>query len=589
MSDAETLTEGVGPVEGGAENADTTSASQRPPHRPLWLRMLGRDFIAPLCLLVLSLIMFVPGQWSVPPLDRDEPRFTQASKQMLETGNYLDIRFQEEARYKKPIGIYWLQVAAVKLSGHGADAPLWAYRLTSLFAALCVVLLTYWMARAFASPPVAFVAGLFVAVAIILGVEGRLAKTDATLFACIMLSEGALARLWTKGQDAAKRWGLAFLFWTGLALGILDKGPVAPMVVGLTVLALMAMTRKARWFKSSAPLVGVIWMLLLVLPWLVAIGIVTDGAFFREAVGHDLLGKVSSGQESHGAPPLTHLVTMLVTFWPLPAFFLLSIPKIWSERKRPLVMFCAAWFFPSWIVFELVATKLPHYTMPLLPAVALPVAAALLDGGDKSAPRWLRWVSAVLFAVPAVGLGVASIVGPAYLGAWPSPPGAVLLIIAALLSLWAARSLVAGAPLVALPRAIAACVCIAIGFWAFTGPALKPIWVSPRLVAAVKSVAPCAKPQVATVGFNEPSFIFLQGTNTLISSPQSAADFLSKPAEGEACHVATVEKRQEPAFLEAARKLGLDVQSPATRVKGLNINGGHKLDIGIYLAKKAAE
>ncbi|MGO9543748.1 MAG: ArnT family glycosyltransferase, partial [Rhodomicrobium sp.] len=72
-----------------------------------------RPYAATLALIVLCGALYLPGIASLPPTDRDEARFAQASKQMLETGNYVDIRFQTEARYKKPIGIYWLQSAAV--------------------------------------------------------------------------------------------------------------------------------------------------------------------------------------------------------------------------------------------------------------------------------------------------------------------------------------------------------------------------------------------------------------------------------------------------------------------------------------------
>ena len=65
---------------------------------------------------LLSLACFLPGFASLQPMDRDEPRFAQASKQMLETGDFVDIRFQDEARHKKPVGIYWLQSAAVALA-----------------------------------------------------------------------------------------------------------------------------------------------------------------------------------------------------------------------------------------------------------------------------------------------------------------------------------------------------------------------------------------------------------------------------------------------------------------------------------------
>lgn len=571
-------------------NTQTTGLSPEPAvsaaiKRPVWLRLLGHDLIAPLVLLVLALAMFVPGQWTVPPLDRDEPRFTQASKQMLETGNYVDIRLQEEPRYKKPIGIYWLQVVSAKATGYGADAPLWVYRLPSLIAGLSVVLLTYWMARAFAGPPVAFVAGLLVLSALILGVEARLGKTDATLFAMIVLAQGALARLFL-ASSPVPRWGLALVFWTAIAGGVLVKGPVILMVVGLTVAGLMLLTRSASWFRASAPVFGVPWMLLLILPWFVAIWIATDGGFFQEAVGRDLLGKVSEGQESHGAPPLTHLAAMLAVFWPLPGFLVFAAPAIWRERKSPLVLFATAWFLPSWIVFELVATKLPHYTMPLLPALALVTAAALVDGAGATAGRALRWTGAALVALLPLAIFGAVLAGPFALGLWPSPPGVVLCGFAALLAVWSAARLAHGEALVALPRAVFAMLLMTGGVWGFSGPALETIWVSPRLVAAIAEKTPCPTPEVASSGFSEPSFVFLQGTGTRLIPGNEAAAFLA--AQPKTCRIAVIEKRQEESFLTAAAASGL-VPELRGRVEGVNINGGRTLDLGLYVAGPAAQ
>src|SRR5579871_4622594 len=65
-------------------------------------------------LIVVALLNFLPGFFQIPPIDRDEARFAQATKQMVETGDYVDIRFQDEARHKKPVGIYWLQAAVVQ-------------------------------------------------------------------------------------------------------------------------------------------------------------------------------------------------------------------------------------------------------------------------------------------------------------------------------------------------------------------------------------------------------------------------------------------------------------------------------------------
>ena len=73
-------------------------------------------------LVLCGLVLFLPGFFNIPPIDRDEARFAQASKQMVETGDFVDIRFQDEVRYKKPVGIYWLRPPPSK------PLPPWAFR-----------------------------------------------------------------------------------------------------------------------------------------------------------------------------------------------------------------------------------------------------------------------------------------------------------------------------------------------------------------------------------------------------------------------------------------------------------------------------
>src|SRR5579872_3233488 len=130
---------------------------------------------AVLILIALAALSFLPGFFQIPPVDRDEARFAQATKQMVESGNYVDIRFQDEVRYKKPVGIYWLQAAVVKtadaLGMPGAHTTIWLYRIPSLLGATGAVLLTYWCALAFGSRRTAYIAGLMLACSVLLGVE----------------------------------------------------------------------------------------------------------------------------------------------------------------------------------------------------------------------------------------------------------------------------------------------------------------------------------------------------------------------------------------------------------------------------------
>ena len=205
---------------------------------------------------LLSLACFLPGFVSLQPMDRDEPRFAQASKQMLETGDFVDIRFQDEARHKKPVGIYWLQAAAVA-AGEALGVPearttIALYRMPSLIGALATVLLTYWAALAFAGRREAFLAAAFMAASVILMVEARLAKTDAVLGACAVAAMGALARAYLARGAARLPLATVLVFWLAVALGILVKGPMVPMFAGLAVLALFFRERSARWLLRAA-------------------------------------------------------------------------------------------------------------------------------------------------------------------------------------------------------------------------------------------------------------------------------------------------------------------------------------------------
>src|SRR5712675_782481 len=132
-------------------------------------------------LIACGLVLFLPGFFTIPAIDRDEARFAQATKQMVETGDFVDIRFQDEVRYKKPVGIYWLQSAAVETASAlglpRAQVRIWLYRVPSLIGAIGAVLLTYWTALAFLTRRGAVLAGLMIATSLLLNIEARLAKT----------------------------------------------------------------------------------------------------------------------------------------------------------------------------------------------------------------------------------------------------------------------------------------------------------------------------------------------------------------------------------------------------------------------------
>ncbi len=543
---------------------------------------IGSHARAAMVLLVVALLGFLPGFFSIPPIDRDEARFAQATKQMVESGDYVDIRFQDEVRYKKPVGIYWVQAAVVKtataLGFSGALTTIWLYRLPSLVGSIGAVLLTYWTALAFVPRRAAVLAGLMMASCVLLGIERLLAKTDALLLMTVVAAMGAMARayLWHERErlDAASAWMVAAIFWTALAAGVLLKGPLIVMVVGLAAIALIVVDRSAGWLLTLKPIAGIIWLAVLVLPWFVAIIGRTGDAFLAQSVGEDLFGKIFTGQESHGAPPGYYFVLFWVTFWPGATLAALATPAVWRARRERAVKFLLAWLVPSWVVFELVVTKLPHYVLPLYPAIAI-LIAGVIDARALSRKPVLEWGTVWWFIVSMVA-GIAGIVALAVIGrqfgllVWP------LMGVAAVLGFLAWRLYQADGAEHALLRAVAAAILTAIAIFGLIIPSLGQLFPSPTLARILRESG-CAHPEAAAVGYQEPSLVFLAGTATRLADTAGAAEFL----RGGECRFAFVEAREERSFAQRAEALGLRY-SAGPRIDAINVSTGRPITIAVF-------
>ncbi len=532
-------------------------------------------------LILCGLLLFLPGFVTIPPIDRDEARFAQATKQMVEAEDFIDIRFQDEVRYKKPVGIYWLQALSVEaasaLGMPRAQVRIWLYRVPSLIGAIGAVLLTYWTALTFVSRRSAVIAGLILASSVLLGVEARLAKTDAMLLLAVVATMGALGKVymgWQRGEDPVKPdWRAPAVFWTALAGGILLKGPLILLFVGLTVGTLALFDRSVVWLWRLRPAWGIPWTLLLVLPWFVAIFLRAGDQFFTDSLGGDMLSKLAGGQESHGAPPGLYFVLFWVTFWPGAALVGMAAPAIWRARREPGAQYLLAWLLPSWIVFELVMTKLPHYVLPLYPAIAILIAGALerrvLSRG------WLARGAAWWFAIPLV-FSVIAIVGaimltrqPAFL-AWPFIAAALIF---GLFAWWmyddarAERSLLNG---------VVASLFLSMAIYGVVVPSLTPVFPSVELARALRNVQ-CVGPKAASAGFHEPSLVFMAGTDTVLTDGSGAADFLGQGS----CRFALIERQSERTFVQRAEAIGLRYNA-ATRIEGYNYSQGRAISISVF-------
>src|SRR3569832_2789464 len=113
-----------------------------------------------------------------------------------------------------------------------------------------------------------------------------------------------------------------------------------------------------------------------------------------------MLSKLSA-QESHGAPPGVYLLLFWLTFWPGAPLAAMAAPAVWEARREPGARFLLAWLIPSWIVFEAVMTKLPHYVLPLYPAIAI-LIAGIVEAGALAKIRWMIRGTVGWFVFPTV-------------------------------------------------------------------------------------------------------------------------------------------------------------------------------------------
>jgi 4-amino-4-deoxy-L-arabinose transferase-like glycosyltransferase len=241
-------------------------------------------------LTVLCLLLYLPGLGILPPLDRDESRFTQSTKQMIETGDFVQPRLQEEARNKKPVGIYWMQaITAEALSGTPYNS-VWAYRIPSVLGGIFAVLFVFGIGAKLYDRETGLVAGGLMASSLLLIGEAHIAKTDAVLCACTTAAQLMIAHFFVAARQGAPKPPLRYSIALGVALGlgILVKGPIAPLVCGLTIIGVSLWEGRWGWFWSMRPILAFYVIILMNVPWLVAIMLVTKGQFMVDGFGHQV-------------------------------------------------------------------------------------------------------------------------------------------------------------------------------------------------------------------------------------------------------------------------------------------------------------
>ena len=475
-------------------------------------------------LLIVLFISIFSTIATLPVLDRDEARFVQSSRQMIETNNYTNIKFQEEYRSKKPIGIYWMQSFFVKntsevlkidnKSNKINNDHIWKYRMISALSSLASIIILFYLTNKLISRDIALLASLSLAASFLFVTEAHIAKTDSVLLTCSILVMLTMAGYYFRFFDKKNVFSF-FMLWLSLAMSILIKGPILLIMCVVSSVFIIVLKKDINWLKNTSPLRGFILLLTIILPTFYLLISTGQENFIQESIINDFFNKIISAQEKHSAFLGAHSLSTWLLFFPMSIFLIptfLFVKKSFSNKK---VFFFSAWILPNLLILELIPTKLPHYTLPLYPALSILVAMMLFN--EKNIERILKNKVSLLgylffliitsATIIALGLGVYKL-GNLDLKITLLTTILFLLNILSIYLLYKKKI----STLFNYQIFISAILYLSI-FLVYL-PNMKQIWVSKRIKESLNvDYKSMDSRYIYALGYNEPSLVFAIGTN----------------------------------------------------------------------------
>lgn len=325
-----------------------------------------------------ALAMHVAGTWLLPLVDRDEPRFAEASREMLERRDWVVPYFNNQYRFDKPPLTYWAEAASFRAFGESD----WAARLPSVLAAALTALAIYYFGRRAVDERTGFWAAIIYTTSLQVLVHSKLCVADPWLVLFVTVAAWAGWEVVRAARGAAAAWPWQVLFVAALALGFLAKGPVAWLPLGMLAWArIRRLDRAPGWLAIPAMLAA---SAALVMIWAWPALRETRGAFFRVGIEHHVVERGLTGLEGHGARgPLLYVallpfyfVTVFASFFPWSIRLPWLIKRLRTARPLPddFGSYLLSGVVMTFALFTFYTTRLPHYTLPAFPLLSLLLA-----------------------------------------------------------------------------------------------------------------------------------------------------------------------------------------------------------------------
>ena len=362
------------------------------------------------------LLFHLAGTWALPLVDRDEPRFAEASREMIERGDYVVPFFNNHYRFDKPPLTYWCQVASFRIFGQN---ELVARLPTAVAAALTAALIFAWGMR-INLRRAGFWAALMFTLCLQTFVHAKAAVADMWLVLFVTLAHWAGYELlrdrfggtWRsvvlRPNDTRVWW---WMFYFALALGFLAKGPIAWMPLG-TVLVMQFTRPVPRFARRFLFVRGSLLMLALIALWGLPALLRTQGEFFAIGMGRHVVGRSFGTMQGHGGESIVvallslpfYFISVFVSFFPWSVKLPWLTHRLWRNRD-PFDLFLISGTAVLFFIFSLVKTKLPHYILPAFPLLSLLLARRWIDAGvtERTLRRWSAATASTWLAIALIG------------------------------------------------------------------------------------------------------------------------------------------------------------------------------------------
>ncbi|WP_319228507.1 glycosyltransferase family 39 protein [Draconibacterium orientale] len=326
-------------------------------------RIINKRYF-PLFVFLAAAGLYLFNSWGVSIYILDEAKNASCAREMLENGNILAPTFNGALRTDKPPLHYFFMFMSYTVFGVN---PFGARFFSAIFGAL-TVLMTFRYTQKFSNTQTAFWTSIVLLASIHLSIQFHLAVPDPYLIFFMVWSHFAFFA--AINCDNKRE---VFYMYFAMAMGTLAKGPVAILLPGLVFLLFLVFSRNLKWktIAKLKPLTGALLVLLLVLPWYILNGIETDWEWTRGFFLKHNINRFSDSMEGHGGSFLITLLFILAGMFPFSVYLPQAILSGFKQRKNPFILFNLVAGITIVVFFSISQTKLPNYTVPSYPFLAV--------------------------------------------------------------------------------------------------------------------------------------------------------------------------------------------------------------------------